>query len=194
MSDPTPVNGAALLAELQPRLRKGVAHICLRPDLVDAFMDAEEALQAAQSKDSANKRLGAAASARTKKLAQRVRELEVEVEKSDVRFEFEAIPKAKFNEITDRHPPRDQNVYDLTVGYNREAVDDELVRTCLIDPVFDDESWQQLMAVCNPSEWEELVRVVREVNGVMTSAPKSVLASRILDKPAGASRRRVSGE
>jgi hypothetical protein len=49
--------------------------------------------------------------------------------------------------------------------------------------------------VCNPSEWAELRRTVDEVNGqVVTDAPKSEAASRILDKPETVSRRRASGE
>lgn len=194
MSDPKPVNGAQLLAEIQPQLREGGARICLRPDLIDEFMDAEQALAEAQVADASNKRLGSGSSAKTRKLAQRVREIEEQVAATEVRFVFRAIPKARYSVIVEEHPPREKNYFDLSVGYNREAVDDELVRVCLIDPEFDEESWQKFLDVCNPSEWEELVRVVREVNGVQTQAPKSVTASLILDKRAGSSRRPASGK
>lgn len=193
MSD-QPLNGAQLLADIKPRLREADARICLRPDLVDAFVAAEEALLRSQAGDAGNQRLGSGVSAETKRLAKQVRELEAELDKSEVRFLFRAITKARFNEITDSHPPREQNMFDLTVGYNREAVDNELVRACLIDPEFDDASWQQLLEVCNPSEWEHLTDVVRECNGVMKYAPKSAAASAILDKPSAASRRRARSE
>jgi hypothetical protein len=78
---------------------------------------------------------------------------------------------------------------------------DAQIRECLVDPVFEDcqktgcehndcGSWQQLTATLNLSEYGELARVAQEVNGVVTEAPKSLLASRILDRPARSSRRR----
>lgn len=194
MSDPKPVNGAQLLAEIQPQLREGAARICMRPDLIDEWTDANETLTEAQQADASNKRLGSGASAATRKLAKRVRELEEEIAKTEVRFVFRAIPKARYSVIVEEHPPREKNYFDLSVGYNREAVDNELVRVCLIDPEFDEESWQNFLDVCNPSEWDELVRVVRDVNGVQTTAPKSVAASLILDKRADSSRRPASGK
>lgn len=195
MSD-APVDGAQLLAELKPRLREDATWVVLgRPDLVDDFHKAEDELADAQDADtSSQKRLATGASAKVKKLAQRVRELEEEIAKTQVRFVFRAITKTRYNEIVEANPPRDKNVWDTAVGHNREAVDNELVRVCLIDPVFDEASWKELVAVINPGEWDELVRCVRAVNGVMKEAPKSGLAAMVLDGPAAGSRRRVGSE
>jgi hypothetical protein len=191
-----PLDGAALLAEIKPQLREDATWIVLRPDLVDEFDAAEEALAESQGEDSqAPSRLASGgSSARTKKLAKRVRELEEEIQKTQVRFAFRAIPKTRYNEIVEAHPPREKNAWDAAVGHNREAVDNELVRVCLVDPVFTEAAWKELVAVINPGEWEELVRCVREVNGVRTQPPKSLLASAILDRPAAASRQRRDSE
>jgi hypothetical protein len=84
---------------------------------------------------------------------------------------------------------------DAFAGYNRDAVVDAAIRECLVSPTFTDclepacdhtacGSWQQLEAVCNPSEWAELRRTVDEVNSATNTVPKSPLASLILGKPA----------
>jgi hypothetical protein len=55
---------------------------------------------------------------------------------------------------------------------------------CLIDPVFDDESWTELTKIINIGEWRELRDVVNSVNRGVVDAPKSALASQILGRRA----------
>jgi hypothetical protein len=115
------------------------------------------------------------------------------------------MPAHKFNALIEANPPRKDDQMDLYAGYDRIAVTEACVRDCMVSPTFEDcttkdcehedcGTWQNLKAVCNPSEWAELRRTVDEVNGTaVTEVPKSEAASRILDKPATASRRRASG-
>jgi hypothetical protein len=206
MSDQSARSGAKILEQIQPRKRVGVAHICMRPDLIDAWEKKNDELNASKAEDSGNSRLGAGgASAKTRKLAEEVRALEEQIDESDIAFTFESMSKARYAELCDENPPRDKNVLDFTVGYNREAVADATVLECLIDPVFEEcttkgckhtdcGTWQQFLTICNPSEWQELVRVAQEVNEVVTESPKSLLASRILDKPASGRGRRAPTE
>lgn len=204
MADKAARSGADILAAHQPVLAEAVAHICLRPDLVDAWTQANEALIEAESQKAGNERLGSGTSPRAKELAQKVRDIEDEIAAHDLAFTFRGISKDRHSEICDEHPPRPDNNRDLMVGFNRQAVDNAVARECLVDPVFEDctkkgckhadcGSWQQFLAVCPPGEWDEIVTVVREVNGAVMKAPKSVLASRILDKGGSVSRRRARG-
>ena len=178
MSDP--VNGAELLARIRPTLPEEATEICLRPDLMDEYREAESALTEALANRS-NARL-ADKPVDKSVAAQRVKDLEEQIQAASVTFRFRAIPKDEFRALCDDHPPRKGNELDTYMGYNRDAVLDAAVRACMIDPVFDDASWAEFVAVVNGGEWEELRRVVNSVNRGVHDAPKSVLASRILTK------------
>lgn len=202
---PDTQTGAQILADIKPRPHEKGTYICLRADLVDDYYDLNEQLAESQTEDAASARLASGVSAKTKKLAKQIRELEEQIEAAQVRFLFRSISKARFSELVDLNPPRDDNVYDLTVGYNRDGLQEAQVRESLVSPTFetceqkgcqhnDCGTWQALLKVLNPSEYGELVRVSQEVNGVVTEAPKSLLASRILDKGASSSKRRRGSE
>jgi hypothetical protein len=193
--------GAQILADIQPKPHEMGTWICLRADLVDDFRDAVEELEASQVEDATSPRLASGVSARTKKLAQKVRDLEEQIEAAQVRFQFRSMSRTRFSELVPLYPPRDGNIFDYRVGYDRDAMLDAQIRECLVEPVFEDctkpgcehadcGTWQQLTNTLNLSEYGELARVAQEINGVVTEAPKSPLASRILDKPAQSSRRR----
>ena len=175
-----PVNGADLLRRIKPTLAEESTEICLRPDLVDAWQEAQEELEAIVASGTKG-RLGAKPEGQ-QEAAQRVTDLEAEIQASSAVFRFRALPKDRFRELCDDHPPRKGNDLDTYMGYNRDAVLDEAVRLCMVDPVFDDASWAEFVAVVNGGEWEELRRVVNSVNKGVHDAPKSVLASRILTR------------
>lgn len=199
------VSGAALLARVKPTLHEKGVLICLIPGLVEDWEEADAELTGLQQTDSTNARLGSGVSAVTRKAAERVRDLEDQIEASQARFVFRAMPKDRWQALCDMNPPRPDDHLDIFMGHNRQAVSDAAVRVCLIDPVFEDctkkdcthtdcGTWDQFISVCNPSEWHELRSTCDQVNGVVTDAPKSVLASRILDKAASTSKPRKRGE
>jgi hypothetical protein len=199
-----PLNGAELLARIKPRFREESTQICLRPDLLDEWGEADEALKASKAKDMVSGRLAGGVSAETKKLAKRVQELEEQIEQVAITCRFRAMSKDRWQALIDNHPPRAGDQMDLFAGYNRDAVLDAAVRVCLIDPVFADctqeecdhtecGTWQQFAASCNPSEWKELKDTVNSVNRGVVDLPKSVLASQILSSPGSGSRRRARG-
>lgn len=188
-----PLSGADLLARIKPMLREESTQICLRPDLLDEWDAANSALAASQVEDSSG-RLASGVSSKTRGLAQKVADLEAAIEESAITFKFRAIPKDRYRAVCDNHPPRKGNEIDQLLGHNRDAVADAMVRECLIDPVFDDESWAHFLEVCNPSEWQELKHAVQSVNRGVVDLPKSELASRILTKRANASKSPKPGE
>lgn len=191
----TPRSGADVLASIRPQLRRRRLSVCLRPDLLDAWEDANAELADAASKDRSAPRLAAGTvSPATKEKAEQVQAIEAEIEATQLWVEFEAMPSDKWAALTEKHPPRKGNEADLFFGYNRDTVIEAAVRLCMVDPVFDDASWTEFRRVCNPAEWNELKRAVNEVNGVVTDAPKSVLAASVLTKRDAASKSPKNGE
>lgn len=213
MSDPQ--NGADLLARIKPQMRVETTSVCLRPDVIQRWEENEKKLVAAQAIAAGTgrgERLAGgatkeakAAKAEAERLAEEQQALEAEIEQTEVQFAFRAMSKDAWRALCDSHPPRKNNELDMYAGYNRDAVNDQAVRDCLIDPVFEDcakrdcphhecGSWQQLVKTINPSEWAELRRTVNSANQGVVDAPKSVLASQILSRRDSASRRRAAGE
>ena len=186
-----PQNGADLLARIKPQMREESTQICLRPDLLDEFEAADAELVKSRAADLAGNRLADGTSAKTRKLAEKVLGLQEQIDGTAITFRFKAMSKDRWRALCDAHPPRPKNRLDASVGYNCDAVLDEAVRLCLLDPVFDmcekpecDHeacgSWEQLVKKLNPSEWNELTETVNSVNQGVVDAPKSVLASQIL--------------
>lgn len=178
-----PLSGADLLARIKPRAKEVTTELCMRPDLLEAHEAASEALAQARVEDAGGGRMAdGGVSAKTKKLAQKVREIEAEIQENVIVFRLRAMPQDKWRALCDNHPPRKGNDMDFMVGYDRDAVTDAGVRACIYDPVFDDRSWAELMAVLNPSEWQELRHAFNLANQAVVDAPKSALASQILEK------------
>lgn len=204
-------NGADLLARIKPtRARKSV-RICLRPDLLDAWQEANEELVRLQmlspgeDKDAAKPPETLATKAKAKRevrdalteAAQRLSDLEDQISDAEVEFVFEAMSKDAYMALLDEHPPRESMKLDWVRGYNPVAVEAASVRTCLVDPVFVDcespecthdecGTWQHFEKLCNPSEWDELRRTCVEVNGSVATPPKSEVAAAILRRAAAA--------
>jgi hypothetical protein len=175
-----PISGAELLKKIQPRLQEEATEICLRPDLVEQWEEAQEALQAAVADGLKPSRLASKPTGQ-KKAAEKVKALEAEIEAASAVFRFRALPKDRWQALCDEHPPRPGDQMDAVLGFNRVAVIDDAVRLSLIDPVFDDESWAQFVDVIGGGEWEELRRAANQVNRGVVEAGKSELASRVLN-------------
>lgn len=191
MSTETPADGRALLGRINPKPREESVQIILSPDLLDRWQALEAAIQESYVADQQNQRLAAGKpSKKTIGLTKELEALQVELEAVAVTFRFRAIDKDTFRDLKAKHPPRPDDRMDQYLGYNREAVDDAMVRVCLVDPVFEDcakkgcvhddcGSWQQLVNVINPAEWGELDTACQQANRAVTDAPKSQLPSAI---------------
>lgn len=181
MNEHAPRSGAEVLDRIQPRRRIAKTAIVVRPDLLEQWEDANEELRASRERDAAGPgRLTDKGSEETLALARRVQELEQEIEDTQLHVTMQALSKDEWQALTERHPPRKGNRVDEIVGWNKDAVRDEAVRLCCIDPVFDEESWKRLTSVLNPSEWEELRVTADRANEGVVELPKSALARLVL--------------
>lgn len=202
MSGPTPVDGAALLGSLGSNfeLREEACQIILAPKLLDEWQERQEALSEQIAKDAASPRLGKGkASAKTTKLAKELEEFEAgPLSAAAVWFRFRAVSKDVYRAICAKRPPRPGDQIDTYMGFNREAVDDDLIKMSLYDPVFADctrkgcehddcGTWQQFTEKVNPGEWAELEKTCQEANRVVTKLPKSTLPSALRRLSDGAS-------
>lgn len=190
MSATEPQSGAEILARIKPRQKEVTTELCMRPDLLEAHEAAATELATSRAEDAGAGRLAnGGISAKTRKAAEAVKAVEAQIAENVIVFRLRAMPQDKWRALCDNHPPRKDNQMDFMRGHNADAVTDAGVRTCLYDPVFDDRSWADFLAVCNPSEWNELRAAFNIANEAVVDAPKSALASRILEKPARGSKR-----
>lgn len=210
---PKAETGAEILGRIRPQRRVESTTVCLNASLVREFeaADAELVQLMGQAGGNSNRlNPGASVEAAEKSedttlraQARKVRKLEQAIVDSQVEFTFTSINKDEYASLTADHPPRRTDRLDQLVGYHRDNVLDAMVRSSLTSPVFEDcfgetddpdepckhedcGTWQQLVGVINPSEWGELRDTANLANSGVTDAPKSVLASRILDRLASA--------
>lgn len=200
--------GADILKRINPQRRVETAEVCLNAALVREFEAADTRLVELIGENLGNSnRLNPGAHVEfaehadnpsVREQAKVVRKLEEAIVDSLVEFTFTAMTKDEYASICAAHRPRPGDQIDAVVGYNREAVLDAMVRASLTAPVFADcieidcdhtecGTWQQLMSVINPSEWGKLRDTANLANSGVNDAPKSGLASRILDRRATAS-------
>ncbi len=213
-----PETGADILNRIKPKRRIEHADICLRADLIAEFQQDDGVLNDLKANVAVSNRLhpGAEAVAESDEYvaqAKKVRKLEEAIKAALVRFTFESMNKDEWRSMLDNNPPRKDSPTDYLIGYNRDAVLDQMVRRSLLSPVFEDcngcadpecrdrpcrehgvcahddcGTWQQLVKVINPAEWGELRDAANRANSAVVEAPFSVLASLTLDKRASGSR------
>ena len=204
----SPQSGADVLSRSKRVKRRESIELCLRPDLVRQHATLGERLAMMTVK--AGDRLASAHSADQQTIAQQMLDLEGEIQKHSVWFEFEALGKPEWQAIIDNNPPRMDHQLDVMTGYDRHAVLDDAIHAGLVDPVFDDcpgsrtnpdtgqreqcphddcGTYQQWEKETPPGEWDALRELVNLLNSEVVESPKSVLASRILGAPGNDSAR-----
>jgi hypothetical protein len=190
----TPQSGADILARIKPRLREESTWICLRPDLLSEWEKLDEELTETRQANAAKPgRMTDKANPDEVAIAERIQAIEAEIEATQLRVTFRAMPKDEWQVLCEQHPPRKDMTTDLYVGYNVDATEDAAVRACMVDPEFDDASWAEFVKVLNPGEWNELRATVRSVNRGVTEAPKSNRAALVLSSRADDSEPPSSG-
>jgi hypothetical protein len=194
-------SGAEILARIKPKLREETVELCLASDLFEEWGAVQDELVASRQRDTSGNRLADGESAKSRELAQKVKDVEARIAEHTIEVRLRAMSKDQWRALCDTYPPRKGDQLDAYAGYNRSAVLDDAVRKCMVDPVFadcvdeDDEprddcdhtecgTWQQFESTLNPGEWQALVDTANSVNRGVVEAPKSELASRILARRA----------
>ncbi len=178
------IDGDALLEKINPTLPRIKTTAVLDGALYQEWRDADNKLTEMKTTD-ANGRLNPQANTGRdlKKQAKLVQALEQKMRDAAVEFEFESLSTPEYQKLILKHPAREDDQFDFMAGYNRETVNDALVRLCLVNMEFSDAGWERLQAKCPPGEWSHLRETVMKVNAERVTPGKSLLASQILGQP-----------
>ncbi len=162
--------------------------ICLRGDLVAQHEELARQLKAAQ--DGARDSLDAGADVGA--LAERVEDLEAEMRAATYGFRLRALPRPKFRELINQHPPRrnddDGKVdeRDVYVGVNTDTFYDALIRRCVVDPDLPEGQWRELLEErLTDQQYDALARAAWGINRSEVDIPFSRAAS-LLSRRTGA--------
>ena len=183
-----PENAADILARIKPTLREHIEWVCLRPDLLDKFHELETELTTLRVDRAGSARLGTGISDKERELAAELVDVEQQITEGSMRIHLTALPTDKFEELVAKYPPRKGNDYDMLAGYDRQAVQDVILRKCIDDPVFDDASWAEFRSVCPVGEMGGLRETLQILHPGAAVLPKSLLAAEILSGEDSASK------
>jgi hypothetical protein len=156
---------------------------CLDGDLRSAHEAAEAEYIAANNRRLADPRLGDS----TRSLAQKVQDLEAQMNDASVTFIVRGLKRGDWTELTTEHAPREGNNLDSTYGFNIEslmtaaiprsisAVENSKGEPLEFDPVTE---WDALADDMTNSQYEEFVIAVIKVNAGRNDVPFSLSAFR----------------
>lgn len=162
--------------------------LCLRGDLQAEWEKLESELQAEDRAEVDT--LAKPVTKRAKELADQVRALQAEMEKSTVVLTLRAMDRAPWKELRAAHPPRPDAAMDWRLGFNEETFYDALIAKSVVDPVFDEERLVKLLDSLTSGQFDKLANAAWALNRSDVSAPFSATASRIAASSAGTSKRR----
>lgn len=171
------------------RLPEDRVPICTRGDLVVEWRRLGRELAEMKVKASADPRLTGGGVAG---IVERMEALRAEVEASTVEFVLRALPRKRWAELADAHPPRkvDGKVHpdDVAMGVNRETFLPALVRASTVEPTLRDETWAQLLdpeeGLLGEQQWRQLWRACWNLNMAEVDVPFSV-AGLLTTPPSG---------
>jgi hypothetical protein len=146
--------------------------VCLRGDLLEVLLDAEEQLRrtmedAARDLDmqralipaddeAAQKRAVADVEATILPVQDAVNAAQRAVEAEQIPFRLQALPPHEWTSLVTAHPPRPGQADDEKDGVNLATFPDALVRASLVDPKPTDAEWEQLRQVLHLSQMQAL--------------------------------------
>lgn len=153
-----------------------VVPVCTRGDLVAEHEQLQVDLAAAERQRSGSLEGNAPAL----EIAARIVELEKEMAESVVDFRMEAMGRRRWDALVAQHAPREGNQRDAQAGYNVDEFVAAGLRLCVVDPVLDDETWEQFVNDdISDGQYEQFTEGFWEVNRKRVSVPFSRAASRI---------------
>lgn len=156
---------------------------CLDGDLKAAHEAAEAEYTRENSRRLADPRLGST----VRKLAEKVQDLEAQMQDSTVTFLIRGLKRGEWAELTAANPPREKNSMDANHGYNIEAlmltaipksivgVENNKGEPLPFDPATE---WDGLAEEMTNSQYEDFVLAVYKVNAGRNDVPFSLSAFR----------------
>lgn len=127
------------------RLAEDTFTLCTRADLLAEHGRVDAELRTELAKQAADPRLAG----RGTDLAERLQDLQREIEASTVEFRLRALPRRQWQQLLADHPPRqagDGSVVDEDEnGVNNETFFPALIRLSTVEPKLQDDTWAALL-------------------------------------------------
>lgn len=144
------------------------------------IQEAEQAVAAAMPTNSLGVpiRLGDT-SALTEAVAYRD-QLRDEAEPRAIKATVQRLPRKQFRDLIKAHPPREGDEADKEIGFNEEAVADELVPACLVAPEFKSPAFrEEFLDNLSDAQFGLLFDAAYAVNRGGVPDPKADMSSRV---------------
>lgn len=142
--------------------------ICTRPDLVDEYEELDARV--------ANARQNPTSISGAPELPEwtaRLAELQAEIEDTTIEFKIRGLSQPEYTKLATAHPAREGNNKDLLAGgVNVDDIAEKLIKLGTIEPVLDEEDWQNLLTnVVNNASYTKLTLAAWAANNRDVSAP-----------------------
>lgn len=184
-----------LLASKAKRPERTV-FVCIAADLVDRhqILSAElaEEVQKERNGGTSPRRLNALSAASVK--AAEVTAVEAEMADATVEVKVRAQIPAEWRAWKLEHPAREDVELDGHFGLNYEALINDMVRRCIVEPEFDDADWATWLAEVANAEQFTLAVTVFSLHEQRVDVPKSPLASLVTTANEGDSKQQPGSE
>lgn len=169
----------------QSALPQMMVKICLRGDLTAEIYRLDAELSELGKKNFDTRLTG---NPEANRLAQRIKDLEAEAEKSTVDVTLQALPRKQWADLVAKHPPLDK-AQDFAPSIYNDAVP-----ACLVEPELDEDTRDKFLDGLTQGQWDELAGAVHALNVGDGSVPFSRLASRTLRESGETSKPLEPGE
>ncbi|SEN86616.1 hypothetical protein [Nonomuraea pusilla] len=158
----------------QMRLPERVYPLCVRPDLQAEWEQAEAELEAAQRSTGDSL---AGVSTAVKSAAKKVQQLEAEMAEHTIPITLRALTHKAWSDLVAAHPPREDSE---DGSWNAETFGPALLAACAAAPAIDVEKANALVDRMTMGQWNDLQRVLFNLNASGVDVPKSWRASAVL--------------
>jgi len=193
MSEPLSVKDRIKQAHRPRRPHK----INLRGDLVAKHEIANNELTDLLNREEASTaqpRLGGVTTTASMEKAAQVKAIEAEMADWWLELVLEARPWHEWAEFKSANPPRDDDQIDRTAGVNFDALIQNFMPRCVVEPALDDEDWENIFARCAPGDLRDLGGTAFGLHERSLDIPKSPMASVVMARHVDASAPHGSGE
>lgn len=157
----------------QIKLPEAEVPLCLRADLRVQWEHAERAyLEAKEQAGSSLAGPGKAVIA----AAQRVRDLEAEMETHTITVKLRAVSRGRWSDLRKDYPPKEGSYEE----FNLETFRPALLVECCLSPRMNVEQAQRFIEAMTDGQWDDIERTLTMINKGSVSVPKSRSASETL--------------
>ena len=166
-----------------------VVNVVTNLDLLAEHQAALEELERLNRVQSASDRLNSAYSKEIREQAQKVQDLEAQMNESTVCVKLKALKRAQYAEVVANHPPREDNDVDTAFGVNTDTFGDELLPLSIVDAWnkatgekvdFTGDDWAEEAAEFTDAQFNEFAMAALNINRGATAIPFSSIASAVI--------------